>query len=82
MNYSLFLSCCSLFFKQEMELSFIGLQNAGKTSLFNVVATGGYSEDMIPTVSVIVGFLSIYIKLKPLQKSFFRHEFHYGFDCT
>ncbi|BBH09700.1 ADP-ribosylation factor-like A1C [Prunus dulcis] len=34
-----------LFFKQEMELSLIGLQNAGKTSL-----TGGYSEDMIPTV--------------------------------
>ncbi|WZZ75154.1 hypothetical protein YC2023_086524 [Brassica napus] len=41
----------SLFFKQEMELSLIGLQNAGKTSLVNVVATGGYSEDMIPTVS-------------------------------
>ncbi|RYR11231.1 hypothetical protein Ahy_B05g079696 isoform B [Arachis hypogaea] len=47
---------------QEMELSLIGLQNAGKTSLVNVVATGGYSEDMIPTVSsvhqmlLIVGF--------------------------
>ncbi|XVF44976.1 hypothetical protein PTKIN_Ptkin02bG0168000 [Pterospermum kingtungense] len=40
----------SLFFKQEMELSLIGLQNAGKTSLVNVIATGGYSEDMIPTV--------------------------------
>ncbi|KZV19209.1 pentatricopeptide repeat-containing protein chloroplastic [Dorcoceras hygrometricum] len=33
-----------------MELSLIGLQNAGKTSLVNVIATGGYSEDMIPTV--------------------------------
>ncbi|KAK9670254.1 hypothetical protein RND81_13G189500 [Saponaria officinalis] len=33
-----------------MELSLIGLQNAGKMSLVNVVATGGYSEDMIPTV--------------------------------
>ncbi|XP_073526054.1 uncharacterized protein [Phyllobates terribilis] len=33
-----------------MELSLIGLQNAGKTSLVNVVATGGYNEDMIPTV--------------------------------
>ncbi|GAA0184746.1 hypothetical protein Leryth_000474 [Lithospermum erythrorhizon] len=40
----------SLFFKQEMELSLVGLQNAGKTSLVNVIATGGYSEDMIPTV--------------------------------
>ncbi|KAL2642867.1 hypothetical protein R1flu_010454 [Riccia fluitans] len=40
----------SLFFTQEMELSLIGLQNAGKTSLVNVIATGGYQEDMIPTV--------------------------------
>lgn len=81
-----FICVCSLFFKQEMELSLIGLQNAGKTSLVNVVAvsallgndvrvwvffvhyfalicwkfvclspfqTGGYSEDMIPTVSCI-----------------------------
>ncbi|XP_078160005.1 ADP-ribosylation factor-like protein 8c [Carex rostrata] len=40
----------SLFFKQEMELSLVGLQNAGKTSLVNAIATGGYTEDMIPTV--------------------------------
>ena len=33
-----------------MELSLIGLQNAGKTSLVNVVATGAFHEDMIPTV--------------------------------
>jgi ABC-type polysaccharide/polyol phosphate transport system ATPase subunit len=32
------LNFCSLFFKQEMELSLIGLQNAGKTSLVNVIA--------------------------------------------
>lgn len=41
---------CSLFFKKEMELSLIGLQNAGKTSLVNVIATGAFHEDMIPTV--------------------------------
>jgi len=40
----------SLFFKQEMELTLVGLQNSGKTTLVNVVATGGFSEDMIPTV--------------------------------
>ncbi|CAG9461935.1 unnamed protein product [Pedinophyceae sp. YPF-701] len=39
-----------LFFKKEMELSLIGLQNAGKTSLVNVLATGHFSQDMIPTV--------------------------------
>jgi ADP-ribosylation factor family len=46
-------ACCfvpSLFFKKEMELSLIGLQNAGKTSLVNVLATGAFHEDMIPTV--------------------------------
>ena len=43
-------SCCSLFFKKEMELSLIGLQNAGKTSLVNVIASGAFHEDMIPTV--------------------------------
>lgn len=31
---------CSLFFKQEMELSLVGLQNAGKTSLVNAIAVG------------------------------------------
>lgn len=34
LNYYLF----SLFFKQEMELSLVGLQNAGKTSLVNAIA--------------------------------------------
>lgn len=39
-----------LFLRKEMELSLIGLQGAGKTSLVNVLATGGFEEDMIPTV--------------------------------
>lgn len=44
------LCICSLFFMKEMELSLIGLQNAGKTSLVNVLTTGAFHEDMIPTV--------------------------------
>lgn len=40
----------SLFFRKEMELSLIGLQNAGKSSLVNVLTTGAFQEDMIPTV--------------------------------
>lgn len=40
----------SLFFHREMELSLIGLQNAGKSSLVNVLTTGAFHDDMIPTV--------------------------------
>lgn len=39
-----------LFFKEEMEVTLVGLQNSGKTTLVNVIATGQYEEDMIPTV--------------------------------
>ncbi|XP_013599974.1 PREDICTED: ADP-ribosylation factor-like protein 8 isoform X3 [Brassica oleracea var. oleracea] len=41
---------CSLLFKQEMELSLMGLQNAGKTALINAVDNVGYSEDLDPTI--------------------------------
>jgi ADP-ribosylation factor-like protein 8 len=40
----------SLFFAEEMEVTIVGLQNSGKTTLVNVLATGEYTEDMIPTV--------------------------------
>ncbi|CAN7096804.1 unnamed protein product, partial [Brassica rapa subsp. narinosa] len=46
-----------LFFKQEMELSLMGLQNAGKTALINAVDNVGYSEDLDPTVSVLYNFI-------------------------
>jgi len=40
----------NLFWKQEMELTLVGLQNSGKTTLVNVIASGQFNEDMIPTV--------------------------------
>ncbi|KAI1305153.1 ADP-ribosylation factor-like protein 8B-A [Mortierella claussenii] len=40
----------SLFYKTEMELTLVGLQNSGKTSLINIIASGYFAEDMIPTV--------------------------------
>jgi ADP-ribosylation factor-like protein 8 len=40
----------SLFFSQEMELTILGLQNAGKTTLVNLLATGDFTDDRIPTV--------------------------------
>lgn len=40
----------SLFFSKEMELSLVGLQNAGKTSLVTALTTGDFQEEMIPTV--------------------------------
>ena len=33
-----------------MELTLVGLQNSGKTTLVNVIANGSFTEDMIPTV--------------------------------
>jgi len=33
-----------------MELTLVGLQNSGKTTLVNVIANGAFSDDQIPTV--------------------------------
>ena len=43
----------SLFWKEEMELTLVGLQNSGKTTLVNVIASGQFSEDMMPTGKLI-----------------------------
>jgi ADP-ribosylation factor-like protein 8 len=40
----------SLFFSKEMEMSLVGLQNAGKTSLVTALSGGDFNEEMIPTV--------------------------------
>ncbi|KXZ48942.1 hypothetical protein GPECTOR_24g232 [Gonium pectorale] len=44
----------SLFFKREMELSLVGLNKGGKSTLVNVLTTGQYTEDTIPTAIVFV----------------------------
>ncbi|KAK7602554.1 hypothetical protein V9T40_008143 [Parthenolecanium corni] len=40
----------SLFWKEEMELTLVGLQNSGKTTFVNVIASGQFNQDTIPTV--------------------------------
>ncbi|KAF6025773.1 hypothetical protein EB796_016024 [Bugula neritina] len=40
----------SLFWKEEMELTLVGLQYSGKTTFVSVIASGEFTEDMIPTV--------------------------------
>ena len=40
----------NLFFNKELELSIIGLQNAGKTTFVNVLANNRFDEDTIPTI--------------------------------
>ncbi|KAH0614179.1 uncharacterized protein LAJ45_00109 [Morchella importuna] len=40
----------SLFWLTEMDITMIGLQNAGKTSLLRVLAGGEFTIDSIPTV--------------------------------
>merc|ERR1711904_696185 len=39
-----------MFWKQEMEITLVGLQNAGKSTLVQVIADGSFQDDMIPTV--------------------------------
>ena len=40
----------SLLFNKELELSILGLQNAGKTTFVNVLANNTFDEDTIPTI--------------------------------
>ena len=42
----------SLFWSKELEMSIVGLQFAGKTTLVNSMATGKYEEDTIPTIGL------------------------------
>lgn len=38
------------FWAQEMEISILGLQNAGKSSFCHVLQHGEFEENMLPTV--------------------------------
>lgn len=40
----------NVFFNKELELSIVGLQNAGKSTLVNSISTGSFEEDTIPTI--------------------------------
>lgn len=40
----------SLFFNKELELAILGIQNAGKSTLVNVMANNKFDEDTIPTI--------------------------------
>jgi hypothetical protein len=40
----------SLFFKKELELAILGIQNAGKTTLVEYLSTEKFKEDQIPTI--------------------------------
>ena len=39
-----------LFWNRQLELSVVGLQNAGKTTLINVLSSGSFNENTIPTI--------------------------------
>ena len=39
-----------LFWSKELEISIIGLQNAGKTTFVNTLSTGAFQDDTIPTI--------------------------------
>ncbi|OCF37876.1 arf/Sar family protein [Kwoniella heveanensis BCC8398] len=41
----------SLFFAKRLEVTIVGLQASGKTSLVNVLGSNQWSEDVVPTVA-------------------------------
>ncbi|BEJ12652.1 hypothetical protein CspHIS471_0211120 [Cutaneotrichosporon sp. HIS471] len=41
----------SLFWAKHLEVTIVGLQASGKTSLVNVLGSGQWSEDVVPTVA-------------------------------
>ncbi|KAJ7095940.1 P-loop containing nucleoside triphosphate hydrolase protein [Mycena belliarum] len=54
--FSTFLSWISgrvFFFSKTAEIAIVGLQASGKTSFVNVIGSGQWSEDVVPTVGFI-----------------------------
>ncbi|OAX33867.1 P-loop containing nucleoside triphosphate hydrolase protein [Rhizopogon vinicolor AM-OR11-026] len=41
----------SIFFSKSAEISVVGLQASGKTSFVNVITSGQWSEDVVPTIA-------------------------------
>jgi ADP-ribosylation factor-like protein 8 len=39
-----------LFWSKEIEITVVGLQNSGKTSLVSVLAGGAFAHEMTPTI--------------------------------
>ncbi len=42
----------SLFWKKEIEISIVGLQNAGKSTLVSSLATGKFDQETVPTIGM------------------------------
>ncbi|GLB38463.1 putative small GTPase superfamily, Arf family protein [Lyophyllum shimeji] len=48
---SFFLWFAGLFFSKSAEIAVVGLQASGKTSFVNLITSGQWSEDVVPTVA-------------------------------
>ncbi|KAK7056728.1 hypothetical protein VNI00_002445 [Paramarasmius palmivorus] len=48
---SLFQWFSALFFSKAAEIAVVGLQASGKTSFVNVIGSGQWSEDVVPTIA-------------------------------
>ena len=70
----------NLFFSKELELSILGLQNAGKTTFVNVLANNKFDEDTIPTIGFNYRKLKkgkVEFKLWDLGKYIYFHKIIY-----
>ncbi|KAI6221448.1 hypothetical protein M3Y99_01545700 [Aphelenchoides fujianensis] len=68
----------SLFWKEEIELTLVGLQSSGKTTFVNVIASGQYTEEgSIPTVGFNMRKITkgnVTIKASPFFHLFLLHS--------
>uniref|UniRef100_A0A6G3MHC1 ADP-ribosylation factor-like protein 8B-A (Trinotate prediction) n=1 Tax=Henneguya salminicola TaxID=69463 RepID=A0A6G3MHC1_HENSL len=71
----------SLFFKQKMEITLVGLQLSGKSTFVNVMANGTYNENTIPTTGFDVKSVTkggVTIKVKTCLNNFTYFLFFYS----
>lgn len=72
-----------LFWREEMELTLIGLQNSGKTTFVNLIASGQFVEDTIPTVGftmrkITKGGVTIKVTMEESRSFFVPSPFRFG----
>lgn len=65
----------AIFFSKQLQIVILGLQSAGKTSLVNVISSGQFAEEMVPTVGFNVSAGST-LPTSPHPRADHHHDSH------